>query len=136
MDRLTFEEKIFNQYEYLSEAEFEKDVINNASNIFGLRSVYVDVKKRIGKGIVSIPDGYLIDFSFPTKPRLYIIEVEISTHDPYKHIGEQLLRFSISYKNSGQFPIRDGRFITEEERNYNTILVLRMKDFGMGSHYH
>ena len=44
----------------------------------------------------------MIDFSFAEKPRLYIIENEISTHDPYKHIGSQLLKFGISYKASGR----------------------------------
>mgnify|MGYP000937808363 CR=1 FL=1 len=58
--------------------------------------------KKIGDNIVTIPDGYLIDFSFAEKPRLYIIENEISSHDPYKHIGSQLLKFGISYKASGR----------------------------------
>ncbi len=43
-----------------------------------------------------------IYFSFPSNPRLYIIEIELSSHDPYKHIGQQLLRFSISYKAAGR----------------------------------
>lgn len=103
MERIVFQGKIFNQYEYTNEQEFESHVIEHAEEIFGSKSVYIDIKKRIGdKNILTIPDGYLIDFTFESEPRLYIIENELVTHDPYKHIGEQLLKFAISYKASGR----------------------------------
>jgi hypothetical protein len=102
MERLIAKDKTFKYYEYLNEGEFEKVIVENAKQIFGNNTVYIDIKKKIGDNIVTIPDGYLIDFSFAEKPRLYIIENEISTHDPYKHIGSQLLKFSISYKASGR----------------------------------
>ncbi len=103
MDRLTYEEKIFTLYEYSSEPEFERAVNEHSIEIFGQKSIYVDVKMRIGEeNILSIPDGYLIDFSFESDPRLYIIENELVIHDPYKHIGQQLLKFAISYKASGR----------------------------------
>ncbi|MCJ7650313.1 MAG: hypothetical protein MUP85_17015 [Candidatus Lokiarchaeota archaeon] len=103
MERIIVEEKLFTSYEYSEENEFEKHVIEHANEIFGSNSVYVDVKKRIGENnILTIPDGYLIDFSFETDPRLYILENELVTHDPYKHIGQQLLKFAISYKASGR----------------------------------
>jgi hypothetical protein len=103
MDKLIYNGKIFDFYEYPSENEFEREVVSKSNDIFGYKSVYIDVKKRIGEDkILTIPDGYLIDFSFQTDPRLYIIENELSIHDPYKHIGEQLLKFAISYKASGR----------------------------------
>jgi predicted DNA binding CopG/RHH family protein len=103
MDRLSFNGKVFTYYEYAKECDFERDVIGHAKEIFGPKSVYVDVKKKIGNdNIVTIPDGYLLDFSFETDPRLYIIENELVIHDPYRHIGQQLLKFSISYKASGR----------------------------------
>jgi len=103
MDRLLYENKIFINYEYSKEAEFEKDVIERADEIFGTKSIYIDVKRRIGKdNILTIPDGYLIDLTFESDPRLYIIENELVIHDPYKHIGQQLLKFAISYKTSGR----------------------------------
>ena len=92
----------YRYYKYSLEAEFEKEIVNNAQAIFGSQTIYVDTKKKIGDSIVSIPDGYLIDLSFPTDPKLYIIENELSSHDPYKHIGAQILRFAISYKESGR----------------------------------
>ncbi len=102
MDKLIFNNKDFTYYEYTLEDEFEKDVVANANRIFGDKSIYFDIKKMIGDKILSIPDGYLLDFSFANEPRLYIIENELVIHDAYKHIGQQILRFAISYKASGR----------------------------------
>lgn len=103
MEYLLVEEKVFRPYLWELEEDFEKEVVMHSRDLFGEESVYIDIKKRIGKGdILSIPDGYLIDFSFKDEPQLYIVENELSTHDPFSHIGEQLLKFSISYKASGR----------------------------------
>ncbi|HUX59554.1 MAG TPA: hypothetical protein VMV77_21455 [Bacteroidales bacterium] len=102
MERLISESKTYRYYEYTLEMEFEQIIVEKSKDIFGSNTVYIDIKKKIGDSIITIPDGYLIDFSFAEKPRLYIIENEISTHDPYKHIGSQLLKFGISYKASGR----------------------------------
>ncbi len=103
MQRIISNDKVFNSYEYKRETDFEKEVINHSKNIFGKKSVYIDIKKRIGEDkILSIPDGYLIDFSFEKSPKLYIIENELVSHDPFRHIGQQLLKFAISYKASGR----------------------------------
>ena len=102
MERLISDNKTYKYYEYSLETEFEKVIVDKSKQIFGNNTVYIDIKKKIGNEIITIPDGYLIDFSFAEKPRLYIIENEISTHDPYKHIGSQLLKFGISYKASGR----------------------------------
>jgi hypothetical protein len=102
LDRLISDGHTFTPQNYENEKNFEGLIVRFAEQIFGQSSVYIDVKKRIGKTILSIPDGYLIDFSFPRDPRLYIIENELARHDPYKHIGQQLLKFSVSYKASGR----------------------------------
>jgi hypothetical protein len=103
MERIVYNGKLFNLHEYSDEQEFEQHVITQAQEIFGPKALYIDIKKRIGGDkIVTIPDGYLIDFSFGSDPRLYIIENELVTHDPYKQIGQQLLKFAISYKASGR----------------------------------
>lgn len=103
MDYLLVEGSVFRPYLWELEEDFEKEVVMHSRDLFGEESVYVDIKKRIGKvDILSIPDGYLIDFSFKDEPQLYIVENELSTHDPFSHIGEQLLKFSISYKASGR----------------------------------
>lgn len=86
--------------EYQLEKNFEQDVVANYRHIFGNDTIYIDIKKKIGDNIVTIPDGYLLDFTFSNTPRLYIIENELSVHDAYKHIGTQLLKFAVSYKQS------------------------------------
>lgn len=102
MEKLLIENKIYSYYEYPLEKEFEQIIVEKAAQIFGKNSIYIDIKKRIGDSILTIPDGYLIDFSFQADPRLYIIENELSSHDPYRHIGSQILKFAISYKESGR----------------------------------
>lgn len=99
MNNLIHNNKIFVPCEYKSEKEFEQETVNNSKAIFGEQSIYIDVKKKlVNNNIVTIPDGYLIDLSFEKEPHLYIIENELAKHDSYKHIGDQLLRFAISYK--------------------------------------
>ena len=103
MSKLIHQGKIFSLLEYDLEKDFESAIVQNSREIFGPESLYIDVKKKIGKdNIVSIPDGYLIDFSFISSPRLFIIENELAKHDPYRHVGQQLLKFAISYKASGR----------------------------------
>lgn len=102
MEKILKNNLVYSYYEYPTEKEFEQVIVQQAPHIFGRQSIYIDIKKRIGDSIITIPDGYLIDFSFEQEPRLYIIENELSSHDPYRHIGSQLLKFAISYKASGR----------------------------------
>ena len=93
--------KIFRPISYEKEAEFEKIVISLADSIFGPSTIYIDVKKRIkGKGIISIPDGYVIDMTEPEEPKLFVVENEIASHDPFRHIGIQMLRFVTSFEDA------------------------------------
>jgi len=74
------------------EVEFEEIVKEHSKEIFGNDSVYVDVKKRIKSesGIISIPDGCLVDFSDNS---LWIVEVELSKHPLHRHLVAQLNTF-------------------------------------------
>lgn len=103
MKKILYKNNIYIEQENDNEAEFEKDVIKNSSQIFGKDTIYFDIKKRIKEGgIITIPDGYLLDFTFKNNPQLYIVENELVAHDPYKHIGQQMLKFAVSYNNSRQ----------------------------------
>tara|TARA_B110001454_G_scaffold101549_1_gene95916 strand:- start:14258 stop:15277 length:1020 start_codon:yes stop_codon:yes gene_type:complete len=103
---------IYQQYEHSSEESFEKIVVALSLEIFGRESIYVDIKKRVkGGDIITIPDGYLIDLADPENPNLYVIENEIVSHDPFKHIGIQLLKFATSF-DEGKVTIRN--FLMEE----------------------
>ncbi len=85
-----------------NEGDFEKAIKANATLIFGEKRYYLDCKRRISRGKrSSIPDAYLIDLA-RTQPRLYFIENELVVHDPFKHIGVQLLEFSHAYSQSGR----------------------------------
>ena len=88
----------YTQYKYVKEADFEKMIAANADNIFGSTGIYFDIKKMIGtpKKGATIPDGYFLDLTFHNDPRLYLVEVELNSHDVYGPIGEQILRFGIS----------------------------------------
>lgn len=89
---------VYTQYQYTKEADFEKMIIENSNIIFGENGIYFNVKKLIGtpKKGATIPDGYYLDLTFHNDPRLYLVEVELNSHDVYGHIGEQILRFGIS----------------------------------------
>ncbi len=103
MANILINNKRYDLLDFDSEEEFEKAVIENSKSLFGKDSIYVDIKKRMGandsyhKGV---PDGYLIDFTSKKQPQLYFVENELSTHDVYSHISEQLLRFSTAIKTS------------------------------------
>ncbi len=88
----------YDLFSYTQEAAFEKMVVENVDAIFGIDGIYFDIKKLIGtpKKGATIPDGYYLDLTFHTNPKLYLVEVELNSHDVYGHIGEQLLRFGIS----------------------------------------
>lgn len=89
---------VYTQYSYTKETDFEKMIVAHASDIFGSEGIYFDIKKMIGtpKKGATIPDGYFLDLTFHNDPKLYLMEVELNSHDVYGHIGEQILRFGIS----------------------------------------
>ena len=90
--------EVYNEYQYADEAEYEKMIVANSEMIFGAQGIYFDLKKKIGKSNegAAIPDGYYLDLKFHDQPMLYFVEIELSNHDVYSHIGEQILRFAIS----------------------------------------
>mgnify|MGYP001161240145 FL=1 len=106
MKQLILNDKILDLHLYKSEEEFEKKIVSESDKIFGSTTIYLDIKKRIGKSILSIPDGYLIDYSFPNSPSLFLIENELSNHDTFRHIAPQLLRFAQSF-NQFRFELKN-----------------------------
>lgn len=101
MARIVLNGKEYGLLSFENEAEFEKAVIENQKSLFGRDSVYVDVKRRIGRDSHrGIPDVFLIDFYDAKKPQLYIVENEIASHDVYSNITEQIARFGTSVVSS------------------------------------
>jgi hypothetical protein len=100
---LLIKNKKFELLGFESEDEFEKAVIENSKLLFGNSTFYIDTKMRVGKPESyhkAIPDGYLIDFSEAKNPQLYFVENELSTHDIYNHITDQLSRFMTAIQTS------------------------------------
>jgi len=91
--------KTYNRIEYVNENDLENAILEIHNELFGANRIYIDIKKKIGaKGnIRNIPDGYLLDLS-GGKPKLYVVENELSSHDPLRHIAVQILQFSLSFE--------------------------------------
>lgn len=103
---IKLKESIYTPYHCRTEDEFESIVVILSDDIFGNNTIYIDIKKKLkSKTFDVIPDGYLLDMTETNEPKFYIIENEIVSHDPYKHIGNQMLRFAINYEDS-KFAIR------------------------------
>src|SRR3989338_5762000 len=101
MAKIILGNKEYSLYDFENESEFEKAVVENQKYLFGQDSIYIDVKRRIGRdNHRGIPDAFLIDFYDTKKPQLYIIENEIASHDVYSNITEQIARFGTSIISS------------------------------------
>jgi hypothetical protein len=109
----------FRPHTYVTEAAFEKDVMLLADQIFGPTSIYLSIKKKVGNNIVTIPDGYVIDTTNPDEPKLFVVENEIVGHDPFKHVGIQMLKFVTSF-DEGQRAVRT--FVMNEIRKHAQLL--------------
>jgi hypothetical protein len=89
----------YRRLEYSSESDLEAAILHVQTDLFGSDRIYLDVKKKIGTkgGPRNIPDGYLIDLG-GRKPRLYVVENELASHEPLRHIAVQILEFSLSFE--------------------------------------
>jgi len=83
----------YEEWEISNEDELEQMVIEHAQEIFGKNSIYFDRKQRLKSlaGVGSIPDGLVV--AFGDVPQWHIVEVELSSHDPYAHIVPQVDKF-------------------------------------------
>jgi predicted transport protein len=89
--------------EFNTEDEFEKIIFDNYKTIFGDETILVDAKKKISTFVGgTVPDGYLIDLSDLDNPEFYLVEIELSKHDFFKHIFPQITKFFAFFKNQTQ----------------------------------
>lgn len=86
------------------EADLESAIKEVSPVLFGPDRIYLEVKKLIGiKGKTqNIPDAYLIDLSSPKQPLLWVVENELASHDPLRHIAVQILQMSLSFQATPQ----------------------------------
>lgn len=72
---ILIENKAYNIEPYDSESEFEESVWKLRKSLFGSNRLYFNLKKKIGNQgkTRNIPDGYLIDLSSATNPKVSAI---------------------------------------------------------------
>ncbi len=94
---------LYRRDSYESEADLERGIVQVQAALFGPQRIYLPVKKKIGAkgGVRNIPDGYLIDLTGP-RPRLFVVENELASHDLLRHIAVQILQFSLSFESEGR----------------------------------
>jgi len=99
---LFFNNKKFSEHKYNLEEDFEKLIAENSKLFFGEKTIYIDAKKKIDTKALggAIPDGFLFDFSVSDSPEFYLIEVELASHDFYRHIFPQITKFFAFFKNN------------------------------------
>jgi hypothetical protein len=99
MDTIWIAGAPFRLVEYASEADLEAAIVDLQVPLFGPHRTYLDVKRKIGAkgGLRAIPEGYLLDLS-GSRPKLYVAEVELASHDPLRHIAVQILQFSLAFE--------------------------------------
>ncbi len=78
--------------------EFQPIVKEHVQDIFGNKSKYIEARRlKSEAGIGSRPDGFVIIFG--DSPQWHIVEVELSSHQLYDHIVNQVGRFINGIKN-------------------------------------
>lgn len=100
---LLINKKPYEESPFENEAELERAVVENKKFIFGLDTILLDYKRKVGSQgsrNTGIPDGFLIDFNDTKNPKLFFIENELESHDLYEHIGPQIMRFYASFETS------------------------------------
>jgi hypothetical protein len=82
------------------EEEFHPIIKEHYKEVFGKQSLYLPIEEflisQAGRG--AMIDGIAVVFS--EKPEMYVVEVELSSHDLDRHIVEQVNRFVRALKNS------------------------------------
>lgn len=95
-------QKLYKEFTYATESELENEVVKYSKQLFGEKTIYINVKKKLaGKSLGNtIPDGFLFDFSDTSAPAFYLVEVELAKHDFYRHIFPQITKFISFFKNN------------------------------------
>jgi predicted transport protein len=96
--------KEFEQVVYSKEDTFEQLIAQNSQTIFGDKAIYIDAKKKVNTSSFggTIPDGFLIDLSDPDDPQFYLVEVELQSHDFFRHIFPQITKFFAFFRDPKQ----------------------------------
>jgi predicted transport protein len=94
--------QLFQEVKYQLEEDFEQDVIQSANMIFGDNCMIINAKRKLNSKSLggTIPDAFLFDMTDRDSPEFYLIEVELATHDFYRHIFPQITKFFAFFNSS------------------------------------
>lgn len=97
--------RLLSRYTYKREEELQREVSKHFKDVFGekVKSFEKTIRLMIpGIDRKAIPDDFALDLSDPQKPRLLLIEYELSIHDVYEHISTQIMKFLNAFKANRQ----------------------------------
>lgn len=82
------------------EKDLEAAVAEVQGDLFGPQRIYLETKRLIGtRGVQqNIPDAYVLDLTSARLPKLFVVETELGSHEPLKHIAVQILQFSLAFE--------------------------------------
>ncbi len=104
--KISLDKTIYEPDSFSTEQELEDAVQKHAEDIFGNDCIYICIKRRVtnrNNNFINIPDAYVIDFR--GRPKLWVVENELSTHDSFRHVGVQMLQFASQF-TKGSFEIK------------------------------
>ena len=104
--KISSDKIVYELDQFSTEQELEDAVQLHAENIFSNDCVYICIKKRVtnkNNNFINIPDAYVIDFR--GRPKLWVVENELSKHDSFRHVGVQMLQFASQF-TEGSFEIK------------------------------
>lgn len=104
--KISLDKTIYEPASFSTEQELEDAVQKHAEDIFSNDCIYICIKKRVtnkNNNFINIPDAYVIDFR--GRPKLWVVENELSTHDSFRHVGVQMLQFASQF-TEGSFEIK------------------------------
>jgi predicted transport protein len=94
--------QLFQETKYKLEEDFEQDAIQYGNMVFGDNCIIINAKRKLSSKSLggTIPDAFLFDMTDSESPEFYLIEVELATHDFYRHIFPQITKFFAFYNSS------------------------------------
>jgi hypothetical protein len=104
--KISSDKGIYDLDQFSTEQELEDAVQKHSKDIFSDDCIYICIKKRVtnkNNNFINIPDAYVIDFR--GRPKLWVVENELSTHDSFRHVGVQMLQFASQF-TEGSFEIK------------------------------
>jgi hypothetical protein len=119
MPKILLDSRIYPLASFADEEELEAAVVRFSESIFGEKTVYFDIKRKVRTkrgALGSIPDGYLISF-IGGSPKLFIVENKTSDFDELT-IGQQLLKYQATFKE-GQYETKS--ILLQEIKNNGVI---------------